>query len=258
MAERKTKRNGRRWKRHGGFRICSEPIVRIAEDNRSSNAGEITPLPLVYDRPILFAVARDERTILACWNIDWPSVFQNSMPVDRQVYLRVIGGDGSERKRVAVEPMLDMHCLTTSGLHDPYRVEIGYYQPADTWHSIAISDQVKTTLQRASEIADLDVATIPFHLRFQQLVNLFGAANGTSLAKVVSKFQNSALSSQPGKLPPDAKRILRKLNLSLPAIAAARRDFEKTDTAKLARHRRALLRSAGTSPSRRFEGNAGS
>ncbi len=216
-------------------------------------------LARVYGRPILFAVARDERTIFVGWNIDWSSVFQKSMPADRQVYLRVIGSDGSERKRVAVEPMLATHYLTTSGLHDPYRVEIGYYQPAHTWHSVAISDEVKTAPQTSLEIAEVDVATIPFHLRFQQLVNLFGAAKETPLAKVVSRFQNGALTSRwPNELPAAATRILRKLSLSLPEIAAARRDFERSDTAKLARRRRALLQFAGTSSSRGFEGNAGS
>jgi Domain of unknown function (DUF4912) len=215
-------------------------------------------LPRVYDRPILFAIARDERTIFVGWNIDWSCVFQKSMPADRQVYLRVIGGDGSERKRVAVEPMLAMYYLTTSGLHDPCRVEIGYYQPADTWHSVAVSDEVKTAPQKSLEIAEVDVATIPFHLRFQQLVHLFEAANGTPLAKVVSRFQNCALASRsPNELPSAATRILGALNLSLPEIAVARRDFEKSDTTKLARRRRALLQFAGTSSSRGFDGNTG-
>ena len=259
MAERKTKRNARRSKRRGHFRVYSEPIVHLAGDARSTDAGEIMALPRFYDRPILFALARDKHTIFAGWNIDWPSVFQKNMPADRQVYLRVIGSDGSERRTVAVEPMLAMHYLTTSGLHGPYRIEIGYYQPVDTWHSVAISDEVKMPLQGSSEIAEVDVATIPFHLGFQQLVNLFGATNDTPLAKVVSRFQNSALNSLwPNESPPAATQVLRKLNLSMPEIAAARRDFEKTDTAKLMRRRRALLQSAGTSPSRRFEGNAGS
>jgi hypothetical protein len=259
MAERKTKRNARGLKRGGDFRICSEPIVHLAGDAGSLDVDETMPLPRVYDRPILFALARDERTIFAGWNIDWTSVFQKSVPADRQVYLRVIGGDGSERKRVAVEPMVAMHYLTTSGLHDPYRVEIGYYQAGDTWHSVAISDQVKMPLQVSPEIVDVDVATIPFHLSFQQLINLFGAANETLLAKVVSKFQNCVLNSRsPNELPPAASQILHKLNMSLPEVAAARRDFEKSNTAKLARRGRALLQFAGTSPSGGFEGNAGS
>jgi len=258
MAERKTKRNTGRWKRRGHFRVCSEPVVRFARSTQSIDSGQGTLLPYVHDDPILFALARDDRTIFASWNIDWPSVFQKNMPADRQVYLQIIASDGSERKRVAVEPMLAMHYLTTSGLHGPYRVEIGYYQPADTWHSVAISDEVKMSLQGQSELAGIDVATIPFHLRFQQLVNLFGAPNDAPLAKVVSRFQNRVLNSARPNESTVATKLLRKLNLSLSEIAAARRDFEKTDTTKLMRRRRALLQSAGASPSRGFEGNSGS
>ncbi|MGE5208905.1 MAG: DUF4912 domain-containing protein [Alphaproteobacteria bacterium] len=214
-------------------------------------------LPHVYNGPILFAIARDERTIFVSWNIDWPGIFRKNMPADRQVYLRVCGSDGSEQKIVPVEPMLAVHYLTTSSLRGPHRVEIGYYQPAGRWHSVAISDEVSMSQKGSTGISGIDLATIPFHLRFQKLVNLFGTANGTPLAKVVSKFQNFALNSQPNKLPAATKHVLRKLNLSLPVIAAARRDFERSDTKKLARHRRALLQSAGTSPSRGFEGNAG-
>jgi hypothetical protein len=56
------------------------------------------------------------------------------MPADRQVHLRLIGEDGVIETRVAVEPMSAMHYLTVSGLHDSCRVEIGYFQPFDTWH----------------------------------------------------------------------------------------------------------------------------
>lgn len=258
MAERKTKRNARRSKRSGDFRVCSEPIIHLTGDARSPDADERMPLPRFYERPILFALARDERTIFAYWNVDWPSVFQKNMPADRQVYLRVIGRDGSEGKRVAVEPMLAMHYLTTSRLLDPYRVEIGYYQPAGTWHSVAISDEVNTTPQGSRGIAQVDVATIPFHLRFEQLVNLFGATKDTQLAKEVSRFQSCALNSRPTELSQAATQILRKLNLSLPAIAAARRDFEKSDAAKLARRRRALLQFTEGSPSHGSEANADS
>ena len=122
MPERKTKRNARRSKGRGDFRVSSEPIVGPAGNVRSLDIAGTMGLPRSYGRPLLFAIARDERTIFACWNIDWPSVFQKRMPADRQVYLRVIADDGSERQRVAVEPMLAMHYLKISGFHNPYRV----------------------------------------------------------------------------------------------------------------------------------------
>jgi hypothetical protein len=165
----------------------------------------------------------------------------------------VIGRDGVIETRVAVEPMSAMHYLAISGLYDSYRVEIGYFQPVDTWHSVATSDEVKLPPHGIVELADVDLATIPFHLSFQQLANLFGAANDTSVAKVVSEFQKRVFNSdKPNEATRSDTQILRNLNLSLPEIAAAERDFKKIDTEKLARRARAMFRFAATSPARGF------
>jgi hypothetical protein len=242
MVKRKTKRNAGRLDTRRGFKILKAPMVRLAEDG---------PLPDVHDRmdptgmrgqPFLFAIARDACTIFASWNINWRSVFEKAMPADRQVHLRVIGGDGVIETRVAVEPMSAMHYVTTSGLHNSYRVEIGYFQPFDTWHSVATSGEVEMPPQGSVELADVDLATIPFHLSFQQLANLFGAANDTSVARLVSEFQKRVVAChKPNEATRSERQILRNLNLSLPAIAAAERDFKKIETEKLARRARAML-----------------
>jgi len=196
----------------------------------------------VYGQPFLFAIARDARTIFASWNIDWRSVFEKAMPADRQVHLRVIPGDGIVETTVAVEPMSAMHYVTISSLHDSYRVEIGYFQPFDTWHSVATSGEVDMPPQGSVELADVDFATIPFHLSFQQLANLFGAPNNTSVARLVSESQKRALSSaKPNEATPSDTQILRDLNLSRPEIATAERNFKKIDTEKLTRRARAML-----------------
>src|SRR5881394_2630170 len=113
-----------------------------------ADAGDRMGLTRVHGQPFLFAIARDARTIFASWNIDWRSVFENAMPADRQVHLRVIG-DGIKETRVAVEPMSAMQYLTISSLHDSYRVEIGYFQPFDTWHSVAMSQEVEIPPQES-------------------------------------------------------------------------------------------------------------
>ena len=259
MAKRETKRNAGRLEARRGFKIRKDPTVRLAEDK---------PLPDVYDRmgltrvhgsPFLFAIARDARTIFASWNIDWRSVFEKALPADRQIHLRVIGGDGVIETRVTVEPMSAMHYLTISGLHNSYRVEIGYFQPFDTWHSVATSDEVEMPPHGSVELADMDLATIPFHLSFQKLASLFGAANDTSVARLLSEFQKRVLSSdEPNEATRSDTQILRNLNLSLPETAAAERDFKKIDTEKLARRARAMLRFAATSPVRGFEANPAS
>jgi len=234
-------------------------MVRLARDGPLPDTRDRMSLTPMEGQRFLFAIARDARTIFASWNIDWRSVFEKAMPADRQVHLRVIGGDGATETTVAVEPMGAMHYLTISGLHDSYRVEIGYFQPLDVWQSVAMSDEVEMPPQGSVELADVDLATIPFHLSFQQLANLFGAANDTQLARVVSEFQNRVLSSdEPNEATRSDTQILRNLNLSLSEIAAGERDFKEIDTEKLMRRARAMFRFAATSPARGFQANPGS
>ena len=234
-------------------------MVRLAEDGPAPDVHDRTRLTPMRGQRFLFAIARDARTIFASWNIDWRSVFEKAMPADWHVHLRVIGGDGVIETRVAVEPMSLMHYLTISGWHDSYRVEIGYFQPFDTWHSVATSDEVEMPPQGSVELADVDLATIPFHLSFQQLGNVFGATDDTSLAKVISEFQKRVLSSdKPNEATQFDTQILRNVNLSLSEMAAAEREFRKIDTEKLARRARASFRFAGSSPVRGFHANPGS
>ena len=108
-------------------------------------------------------------------------------------------------------------------------------------------------------LADVDLATIPFHFSFQQLANLFGEPNDSSVAKLISEFQKRLLSSdKPNEATRSEKQILRNLNLSLPEIANAERDFRKIDAQKFARRARGMFRFAATSPARGFQANSGS
>jgi hypothetical protein len=254
MAERKRKRNVQTSKTRDAFHISREPIVGLIAADRPPDVGDSLGLTREHGARILFAIARDPRTIFASWNIDWASLFETVMPVDRQVHLRLYGADGLQEKTVAVEPMAAMHYMTTSGSHPSYSVEIGYYQPADVWHSIAISHQIAMPPTGVSETTDVDLATIPFHVAFQQLLNLFRPATEARLATVLSQFQKRALSRERRKaLSGDERKILRKLPVSLSEVAAAWRAVDEIDGEKLARRTRAVLGFGLTSPSHGFE-----
>jgi hypothetical protein len=255
MAKRKTKRNAGRLGARRGFKVCENPTVHLAGDGLLPDVNRIG-VTHAHEQPFLFAIARDSRTIFASWNIDWRAVFQKGMPADRQVHLRIIGGDGILETTVAVEPMGAMHYVKTSGLHNAYRVEIGYFQPFDTWNSVATSVDIEMPSQGSVELANVDLATIPFHVSFQQLANLFGAANDTSIARVVSEFQKRLLNNaEPHEATRLDSRILSSLNLSLDEIAVAERDFGKIDSEKLVRCARAMFQVGATSPVRGFQAN---
>ena len=221
----------------------------LAETEESHDLGNGLGLPRFHGSPRLLAIARDPWTIFAYWNVDWPSIFKNAAPVDRQVHLRIDCADGLEEKEAAIEPMAGMHYVTMSQRHRACRIEIGYYQPADVWHSVAMSNEIVIPPAEMSEARHVDLATIPFHLRFQQLVDLFGASNDDALATVISRFQTRAVSSgRYEKLSPEERKILRRAGVALSELADARRAFKQLDSEKLRKEAEVLLKPGATSP----------
>jgi len=234
------------------FHISKKAVVPRAE-GVESHALE---LPRFHGPPRLVAIARSPWTIFAYWNVDWPSIFKNAAPIDRQAHLRVRCADGLEEKEAAVEPMAAMHYVTMSQRHRACRIEIGYYQPADIWHSVAMSNEIVIPPGEMSEAEHVDLVTIPFHLRFQQLVDLFGAAKDDALATVISRFQTQALSSgRYETLSSEERKILQRTGVALSELADARRAFNQIDREKLKRGAEALLGLGATSPSRGFKGD---
>jgi Domain of unknown function (DUF4912) len=236
------------------FHISKKPVVPLPEAEESHAWGKgLEPLRF-YGPQRLLAIARDPWTIFTYWNVDWASIFRNTAPIDRQVHLRIHCGDGREEKEATVEPMAGMHHLTTSQRHRTCRIEIGYYQPADVWHSVLMSNEIVMPPREISESEHVDLATIPFHLSFQQLVDLFGAANDDALATVISRYQTRAVSGgRYEKVRPEDRKTLRRAGVALSEVADARRAFNQIDRKKLLNRARMLLGLRSTSPSRGFK-----
>ena len=232
--------------------------MSLAETEESHDLGNGLGLPRLHGSPRLLAIARDPWTIFAYWNVDWPSIFKNAAPVDRQVHLRIHCADDLKEKEAAIEPMAGMHYVKMSQRHRACRIEIGYYQPADVWRSVAMSNEIVIPPAEISETEDVDLATIPFHLRFQQLIDLFGAANDNVLATVISRFQTHAASSgSQAKLSFQQRQILERTGVALSDVADALRAFKQIDREKLRRDAKALLGLGTTSsPSRGFDASS--
>jgi hypothetical protein len=238
-----------------GFRISNGPVApQDSKEGRDVVEFDNVGLPRVHGAPMLFAIARDPGTIFTCWSVDWLTVFAKTVPVDRQVHLRVYRADEVEEKNVAVEPMAGCCYIAIPRPSGSYHVEIGYYQPADVWHSVAVSDEVRMPPDQVAPPADFDLVTIPLHLRFQRLLDLFGGANGEALAEIVAQFQKRAVSNEKRKkLSPEEREVLSAMDLSLSEIAADRREFTRnTDSEALRKRTEALFSFGQTSSSPRF------
>ena len=235
-----------------GFRISNGPVIRPTEEAKreGDDFGDMVELPRPSGAPILFAIARDPQTIFTYWSIDWPTIFAEGMPVDRQVHLRVYTGDGAQETSAAVEPMAGNSYLAVSQPRGVYRVEIGYYQPEDVWNSVAVSDEVTMPPDNVATDIDIDVATIPLHLSFQQLLDLFRVSNGAALTEIISQFQKRALNEKERELLSlEEQTILRAMDLSLLNTAVARRAFlNQADYETLRRRAESILSSGSASP----------
>src|SRR5216117_3904963 len=82
MTETKRNRNAQELKTSGGFRISRKPLVHITPAEERQDSPDTIGLPRKHGARILFAIARDPRTIFASWNIDWPALFEKVVPVD--------------------------------------------------------------------------------------------------------------------------------------------------------------------------------
>ena len=236
-----------------GFRISNGPVKQSAEEagGKSADISDLADLPRAYGAPLLLAIARDPRTIFTYWSIDWPRLFAQTIPVDRQVHLRVYRGDGALEMRAAVEPMAGNSYLTVSQPRGVYRVEIGYYQPEDVWNSVAISNEVTMPPDDIAQHADVDLATIPFHLNFQQLLRLFRLSDGAPLAETISRFQKRALYEEGRELmTSEEQKILRAMNLSPSEIADARGAYFGSDKGETSRRKLEVLLGFGSSSPR--------
>jgi len=239
-----------------GYRVSNGPIVRLARSDAKlppELAGSIE-LPRVYGAPLLFAIARDPLTLFVYWNIDWSSVFENTAPVDKQVHLRVYRPDGNEELIHAVEPMAGNCYLTVAHPRENYRVEIGYFQPESVWNSVATSDHVTMPVDRVAGSDEVDVATIPFHLSFQRLIDLSRTSNKSALSEIVSRLQQRAVSDEDRALLTNEDwEILRAMDLSVDKMEDARRAFRSRRNGNALRRRaEALLGISASSSARGF------
>jgi len=105
---------------------------------------------------------------------------------------------------------------------------------------------------------DADFATIPFHLSFQRLIDLFRASSTDALTEIIARLQKRALSDEDGEmLSPEEREILRAMDISIDDLGAARRAFmDRAANKKLRQRTEAILGFESSSPMNGFGGSS--
>src|SRR5437773_5587400 len=207
-----------------GYKISEGPVTSSSLPRR--DVEELTELPVHSGKPLLMSLARNPRTLFVCWSVDWPFAFAKGLPADRCAHVR-IRQNGNE-KTVAVEPMIGSCAIEDLEPGETYSVELGYYAPPEIWNNVVTGNEVMMPFASESDEM-IDIATVPFHLAFQRILDVFRGSNGDELAQTLAQFQERADLSE---LSRDEVEVLRALDLSpedLQKTAAARESLAKSE-----------------------------
>lgn len=178
------------------FQVSPTPIVENGGSSAASEVAESDALASPHRSASLYLMARDPRSLFAYWEIDWDEAFREQMPRDRKVHLRVSRADGSEEVALAVEPMAASCYVNVSSGDEVYTADLGYYEPAGTWNSVAVSAPVATPPESVEQAEAPDFATVPFHLSFQRMIDLLRVAKheNASLTAMLAELRARASS----------------------------------------------------------------
>ncbi|MFN2508243.1 MAG: DUF4912 domain-containing protein [Chthoniobacterales bacterium] len=193
-----------------GFTISPEPL--ISDVVSGGQEGESTTLPRSYGTQSLWLMPRDPQSFFACWDIDWNVVFRDGRPADRKVHLRVFSP--SEETMLEVEPMAGTCHVAVARADESYNAEIGYYGAGGAWVPVATSTATASALGTSDEKAAPDFATIPFHLSFQRMIDLFRASkreNESLTAMLAALHERAASGAEAAMLSAPERELARAL-----------------------------------------------
>jgi len=236
-------------KRTGAYQISEGPVTSSSRHGGVVDAAGDVPLPEHYGMPLLLAIARDPRTLFVCWSVDWPSAFANEVPADRRAHVRL--RSKGEDRTVGVEPTVGSCVIEALEPGQTYMIELGYYAPADSWNVIVTGNEVMMPFESESADEAIDVATVPFHLTFQRMLNVFRVSNGGDLLNAFARLQERAAALS--ELTGEEKEVLRALDLSeedLRKRAAYREALTKSE--KIRDRSGKLFGFGGASPGQEF------
>lgn len=240
-----------------------EPDARSEDEPARESFDDLGELPRSYGVPLLVAIARDPHTLFAYWDVDWNATFGDSPPADRTVQLRVFSAAGGDNLMITIEPLAGSCYVSVAEADADYQLQLGYYQPANVWNSVATSEPVITPRDRVPESSDFQLVTVPLHLHFQQLVETFRGSrfDGQALSDSIAALQSRVESADDSQPLGAQQRELAETIQAIVGTAGERQNdgsfnFAADDRATAARIER-ILGIAATSPANGF-GNGGS
>jgi hypothetical protein len=209
------------------FRISATPVAESGSAVAQSTQGT-EDLPRSYGSDFLLLLPRNPQRFFAFWDINWPVVFTDVAAGEREVRIRVLKEDGNEESGFVIEPMRGTCDLTVSLPGATYRAQIGYFA-ANEWRTIAESPPVVAPVAAAASAnTEADFASIPFHLSFQRLTEIFRRANkqGQSLVRTIGRLEQTAGARDSAALSQNEAAMLDQSRIEISQIENVVRAYE--------------------------------
>ncbi len=181
-----------------GFQVSDEPVIptQRPEPEPPASVSSWTTNGLADDS--LYILARDPQSLFVYWTLDWAARFAAAElgETQRPVHLRVLRDGEIEERTEQIDALLGFAFVEVSSPEAEYSCEIGCFD-GDEWKTLARSSTTQTSAAALSDDLAADFATLPFHLSFQRLLDIFRpTANGNSLSGTVADWQAQARALQ--------------------------------------------------------------
>jgi hypothetical protein len=193
------------------FRVSEKPVIRgdAREEVGVKNFPALPELPDTYGVDLLYVIARDPNSLFLYWDLDWDRVFSEAALGPREIHLRVLREDGTEETTVALDPEAGYFFTDVAAPDARYVCELGCFDGAE-WKSLVRSPATATPAAAASRNRAADFATLPFHLAFQRLLEIFRSTGvqRKTLAVAISEMQSRARALQQTMTPAEWKNLV--------------------------------------------------
>lgn len=178
----------------GGYQVSAEPVVptrRVSGINGDS-ATVSAESWRAFAGDTLAVLPRDPKTLFVSWELEVSKHFAGA-GLDEKVLLRVLRADGTEEMTSEVDPLLGYAFAEVGAAGARYTCELGCLD-GSAWRTLVRSEAAETPADTLSEDEEAAFATLPFHLTFQRLIDIFRASSNSrkTLSESIANMQSKA------------------------------------------------------------------
>lgn len=197
----------------GPFKVSLEPVVSGEERRALEDAPTVTqvgevrpafedlgPLPSHYGSQTLYLVARDPHWLFTYWDLIPAADLALTQAVAPPFHLALFSVDGTRESIVKLDGPLRTFYIRAAHANATYYAELGYFSESGAWQPMMRSAPAETPPENLSQEVATDFANVPFHLSFQQLLEIVKGQNAAGVDSLVGALSQgqSLLREQAG------------------------------------------------------------